>query len=100
MYYWFLQIRIDYKDGQDDKMTLLLGLASTVNFFASVLTNFCLLPVDKTTQYPAITSGGGWFSNYRSYCFQIYPSPQQTYVARWNPINASYPDSFYLSPKA
>jgi hypothetical protein len=56
-YDWFLQIRIDYKDGHDDKMTLVLGLASTVEILASVLTNFCLLPVNKTTQYPAITSG-------------------------------------------
>ncbi len=56
-YDWFLQLGIDYKDSQDDKMTLLLGLASTVEILASVLTNFCLLPVDKTTKYPATTSG-------------------------------------------
>jgi hypothetical protein len=56
-YNWYLQMMIDYKDGQDDKMTLLLGLATTVDILSSVLTNFCLLPVDKSTNYPALTSG-------------------------------------------
>jgi hypothetical protein len=56
-YDWFLQLGIDCKDGQDDKMTLLLGLAPTVEILASVLTNFCLLPVNETMKYPVITSG-------------------------------------------
>jgi hypothetical protein len=56
-YEWFLQLIIDYKDGQDDKMTLLLGFASAVEILLSVHTNFCLLPVDKNLKYPAITSG-------------------------------------------
>ncbi len=53
----YLQVAIDYKDGQDDKMTLLLGLATTVEILSSVLTHFCLLPVDKSTNYPTLTSG-------------------------------------------
>jgi hypothetical protein len=56
-YNWYLQVAIDYKDGQDDKMTLLLGLATTAEILSSVLTDFCLLPVDKSTNYPALTSG-------------------------------------------
>ena len=56
-YDWYLQVAIDYKDSQDDKMTLLLGLATTVEILSSVLTNFCLLPFDKSTNYPALTSG-------------------------------------------
>jgi hypothetical protein len=38
-------------------MTLLLGLATTIEILSSVLTNFRLLPVDKSTNYPALTSG-------------------------------------------
>jgi hypothetical protein len=56
-YNWYLQVAIDYKEGQDDKMTLLLGLATTVEILSSVLTNFHLLPVDTSTNYPALTSG-------------------------------------------
>ncbi len=54
---WYLQVGIDYKDGQDDIMILLLGLATTIEIPASILTDFRLLLVDKSTKYPALTSG-------------------------------------------
>jgi hypothetical protein len=50
-------VGIDYKESQDDRMTLLLGLSTVIDLLSLVMPKFCLLPVNPAATYPALTSG-------------------------------------------
>jgi hypothetical protein len=54
--FWFLQVGITFMDGQDSKMTMLLGLSALIDILSEAVDGFELHPLDKASTLPPLTN--------------------------------------------